>query len=226
MSKYSNKKILIIILGILVVTIFSRFFNLFYFPDSSPVLEKGTLIPLQPKEALTQNFTANRDNLSKMEFLLRTPGIKPGDSLKIEIAEKDCQKIIRTGELQKTFLNSDNLYAINFSTISDSKGKTYCMKATFKPQQKSDTKKLQLFTMDSKSVTSSLTNLTTGEVFSDKLLSMRPVYTNNHWWQDFSELNQRMSQYRPWFLKSIFLALIVFGFVIISILAITLLVLL
>ena len=34
-------------------------------------------------------------------------------------------------------------------------------------------------------------------------LSFRPVYRNKTLLADFVELNQRMSQYKPWFLKSV-----------------------
>ena len=198
-----TKKTFLLILSFFVLLIFYRFLTLLSFPDSSIALQKGTLAKLEPQNSLTQAFTANRQGLTKIEVLLRTPGIKieNGDTVATKLLDENCEKTLREGSLQKTYLNSDNLYEFAFDRLPDSAQKNFCLKLTFLPQ-KDSAKNIQLFTMSD------------GE---NQPLSVRPVYVNQSFWQNIAELNRRMSQYRPWFLKDIFLSLIVLGFLIISI---------
>lgn len=212
MKKISPNKILLAILAIFILAIFWRFFNLLSFRDSSIVLEKGLTVKLRTKESLTQKFTANRDGLVKVEVLLRSPGIKyeNGDEMKMEILDPDCAKTLREGFLTDAFLNTENLYEFKFERIPDSNGREYCLKATFQ-NQKENAKAIQFFTM--------------GEN-ENQPLSIRPVYKNTNFLADFSELNQRMSQYKPWFLKHYYLWFVMIGFVILSISLIVILILL
>ena len=203
MQKFSSKKIFLAIFGLLLVAIFWRFATELSFPDSSINLQKGLTVKLQSKNSLTQKFTATRAGLTKIEVLLRSPGIEfeKGDQMTMQLADENCQKIISKGKLQSSFLSSNNLYEFVFPKIDDSKDKTYCLIATFQAQR-SDTKNVQFFTM--------------GDA-ADQPLSLRPVYRNQNVLQNLNELNQRMSQYKPWFLKHYFLWFVVFGFIFLSI---------
>lgn len=208
-SYITAKNIFLTIFGILLLLIFARFFSLLSFPDSSIVLEKGETIKLQPEDSITQKFTANRDNLAKVEFLLRSPGIEfeKNDKLEMQLADENCQNPLRTGEMRESFLNSGNLYEFDFSEIKDSQGKTFCAIATFEPAKQS-AKAIQFFTQDGTQ------------------LSIRPVYANDHVWQDLGELNQRISQYKPFFLKHFYLWTISILFIILSIVLVVVLILL
>ena len=215
-SKFTPTKTFLSIFGIILLIIFFKFFSLMSFPDSAVVLEKGDLIPLAPKAGLTQTFVANRNNLMKIEFLVRTPGPKPGDIVSFELADETCAKTIRKGTLSPSFLSSDNLYEFSFAKIPNSAGKKYCIISTIKSKS-ATSKGINFFSALSNEQQLILKNSTTNETFENKTLSIRGVYVNDHWWQNFSELNQRISQYKPWFLKHFFLASIVFLFVITSI---------
>ncbi|NTW27564.1 MAG: hypothetical protein HGA36_04525 [Candidatus Moranbacteria bacterium] len=222
--KFSAKKILFLIFMHITMLIFFRFSTLLEFPDSSIVLEKGDpAVKLKATETLSQKFIASRDNLVKVEFLLRTPRPKPEDVVKMEIADESCTKIIRSGRLNSSFLASDNLHEFAFSKIPNSNGKTFCILATFEPQ-KSSAKALQFFTQENKQPAFSAQNSSSEDDLSGQALSMRPVYVNDHWWQNLSELSQRMSQYKPWFLKHFFLDAIIILFVILSFGLITILI--
>lgn len=214
----STKNVSLAILGLTILSISIRFFSLLSFPDSSIVLEKGDpAVKLRAKETLTQKFVANRDNLMKVEFLLSAEGIKfeNKDKVKMQLADADCQKPIRTGELQESFLNSSNLHEFSFSKVENSKDKTYCLIATFEPSDGKG-KAIQFFVFENKASEFLPKNTTTGEDSSNPL-SIRPVYVNDNVWQDLSELNQRMSQYKPFFLKHYYLVAISILFIILSI---------
>jgi len=58
------------------------------------------------------------------------------------------------------------------------------------------------------------------------MLSMRPAYENDNWKQDISELSQRISQYKPWFLKHFYLDAIAILFIVLSVGLVTILILL
>lgn len=201
MKKISPKNIFLTVFAVLLLAIFFQFFSLLSFPDSNIVLTKGDTVKLQPDTSLTQKFTANRDGLAKVEFLLRTPGIvfENNDVMQMTLADENCQNPIRQGEMKESFLNSGNLYEFSFAKIENSQNKTFCVIATFKPI-KASAKAIQLFTQDGTQ------------------LSIRQVYVNDNVWQNLSELNQRISQYKPFFLKHAFLATISILFIILSIL--------
>ncbi|MFA7209290.1 MAG: hypothetical protein WC120_03305 [Parcubacteria group bacterium] len=210
MPKISSKKIFLIIVSIITLSIAWRFFDLLSFRDSNIVLQKGLTVKLRPKGSLQQKFVANRDGLTKIEVLLRSPGIKyeNGDRMEMKLADANCEENLRTGYLDDSFLNTENLYEFSFDRIPDSQEKEFCLTATF-ANKKESAKSIQFFTMGDE----------TGQP-----LSIRPVYKNAHIWQDFSELNQRISQYKPWFLKHYFLAAIAISFIVISILSLILLI--
>lgn len=212
MNLFSSKKIFLVFALAMFFIVFWRFLSLLSFPDQENILEKGDPpFKLQPTLSLTQTFVANRNNLMKIEFLMRTPGPKNGDIVKMEIKDETCSNIIRTGTLEKSFLASDNLYDFRFSKIPDSNGKMYCLKATLAPGQ-DDSKSIRFFTRENQDPRFMLNNET-----HDKSLSIRLAYKNDSLSQDLSELNQRISQYKPWFLKHYFLDAIVLLFTLLSI---------
>lgn len=215
MEKRANI-ILLSILGAMMLAVFFRFFSLLSFPDSSVVLEKGELIPLPTKQSLSQVFVANRDNLTKIEYLFRTPGPKPGDTVSVELRDASCTDTIRTGSIVPSFLNSDNLYEVAFPAIPDSNGQIYCLVTSYKPKD-ANIKGLRLFSMETADTRLILRNIATGETFDGKTLAIRGVYRNASVWQDLGELNHRISQYKPWFLKDAFVGTVAVLFVVLSV---------
>jgi hypothetical protein len=216
MPIFSQKKILLALLGILVILIGFRFFANISFPDSGIVLEKGELYKLLPEKMLSQKFAANRDNLDKIEFLLRTPGVREGDTVDMTLADETCAGAIRKGTLEVPFLNSDNLYVFDFPRIADSNGKQYCITAMLHAGNKT-TKYVQFFTTDASILDAPVTDRSNDTAMDGRALSMRPAYVNGSVWQDMRELNQRISQYKPWFLKGALIATVAIFFVVLSI---------
>ena len=207
----TKKKVFFSALAVIIIIIFAKFLSLLSFPDSAVVLEKGNLIPLTAKSTLTQTFVANRSNLETIQFLFRTPGPKPASTVSVEIADESCTKTLRKGTLTMSFLNSGNLFEFSFAKIPDSIGKRYCLLVT------TSAKNLRLFSMPESDQQFGLKNITTGETFEGQTLSIRGVYVNENLGQDLRELSQRISQYKPWFLKHYFLETIGILFVILSV---------
>lgn len=201
MHKFSSKKLFLLFAGIMLVVVFGKFFSILYFPDSSVTLEKGDpAIEINPNTTIEQKFVSARNGLSKMEFLLRTPGPKKEEVVEVEVTDEKCQNTIKKGGLKKSFISSGNLYEFKFDPIPDSEEKTYCLK--IKPEKK----KFKFFTMDSNDSRLELQDI------PGRSLAIRTVYKNESIGQGLSELNQRISQYKPWFLKHFYLDVIVILF--------------
>lgn len=192
--------ILLVFFATAMFFVFSKFFSLMLFTDPQMPLEKGDIIKLKAKKMLTQEFMANRDNLVNIKFLLRMESADDANTVKIQLADETCSNIIREGSLSRpSFLNADNLVEFKFDKIPDSNGKKFCVKAIFDPQD-SQASPILFFSRDNDST----------------MLSMRPVYKNNTWQEDVSKLNQRISQYKPWFLKHYYLYAITLLFALLS----------
>ena len=211
----SDKKILLIFAMAFFAIVFIIFFKLLSFPDSSIVLEKGELFVLQPNYSLSQTFLADRDNLMKIEFLMRTPGPKKDDIVKMEIADETCSDTLRTGELEKSSLDSKNLYYFQFPEIADSENKVFCLKANFVPGH-TDSKYIRFFLHENTKQEFILMDASNEIKIENQSLAMRPAYKNENIAQDVNELNQRISQYKPWFLKHYYLYGISFLFIALS----------
>ena len=217
MHKLTGKIFLIIFAAIIFIAVFFSFYRLISFPDSEMILQKGELFYLQPKYSLNQTFIANRDNLMKIEFLMRNPGPKEWDTIVMGIADETCSNIIRSGKLEKSPLDSDNLYSFQFSKIPDSKNKTLCLKVTFEPGRP-DSKFIRFFTQENPATGFVLTDTSNNNTrIENQSLSMRLDYRNENIGQDISELNQRISQYKPWFLKHYYLYAVSILFIVLSI---------
>lgn len=204
MHKFTSKIFLLLSAAIIFFVVFWRFFSIIAFPDSENVLEKGEIFSLQPKYSLSQTFIANRDNLMKIEFLMRTPGPKEGDVVQMEIADETCSNSIRKGELKKSPLDSKNLYDFQFSKIADSKNKTLCLKATLQPGR-SDSTFVRFFMHENPEPGFVLIDINNEIKIENQSLAMRLAYRNEGVGKDINELNQRISQYKPWFLKHYYL---------------------
>lgn len=216
-KKYlTTRKILLIIFSILLLSIAWRFTTLLYFPASGQVLKKDALVKVHPDETIVQKFTAGKNDLAKVELLLRGPGIDyaKGDQVKTVLADQDCTTKLRTGQLEPSFLASNNLYQFSFPAVPDSAGKTYCLKATFSPQ-KASAKSLRVYVTNTPGAPYVLTNTTLNLKYPGSPLSMRPVYQGS-FWQNLSQLNQRISQYKPFFLKHYYLWAILILFLVLS----------
>ncbi len=215
MKFFSFKNVLLTILGISILLIFFRFSALIAFPDAI-THDRGEVQKIFPGQTFSQKFIADRNNLETIQFLLRTPGIKKGDTVMVTLANPTCTDTLREGELTHPFLNTDDMYVFAFPRITDSKDKRYCILLSYQTSGASD-KYLRFFTTASNDTTPPLLDTATNEPLSGEALSLRTVYRNDHWWEDLHELNQRISQYKPWFLKDVFISALAFLFITLSI---------
>lgn len=219
-----TKKIILIA----VIGIFAFFLGQFVFRLSFPdinIVRKDEKIKLYPYSPLAQKFTASRNNLAGIKFMMGDYELKSKEKIKLRLADETCQKIIKESALDVSNFDSDSYYIFDFSKIKDSQDKAYCFLLTFEPENKNTTKKPRLAVSQSSEFPFiSLAELDSERVYPGKSLAMKPAYKNENLWQDLEELNQRISQYKPWFLKKFYLALIVIAFIVLSLVLVIILV--
>lgn len=223
MKLLQTKNIFFLLFLLALFLVFGRLTSLWSFPDPTWPLLKEEKIELEKNQPLFQVFTARRDNLSRVEFLMSSASIKPGGRLKLELRDETCSQILRQASWKVSNLDSEDTYAFRFRRLENSQGKDFCFSASFEPQD--EKKKAKIFLHNQPPAGSQyFLNSATGEKFSDRSLSLRPGYQNASLGKNLTELNQRISQYKPWFLKHYFLSLIIFAFLFLSLLIVSLLI--
>lgn len=211
----AKKIILIAIIGI-----FAAFLGRFVFRLSFPeinIVRKDEKIKLYPYSPLSQKFTASRNNLAGIKFMMGEYELKNKEKIKLQLADETCEKTIKENYLNASEFNSDNYYVFDFSKIEDSRDKAYCFILTFEPENENTTKIPRLaVSQNSEFPFISLAELNSERAYPGKSLAMKPAYKNESFWKDLEELDQRISQYKPWFLKRYYLASIIIAFIILS----------
>ncbi len=220
MLKFLKKNFFLLLTLLFLLLISISLSKSWSFPDNRWPLEKGTKIKL-PDQGITQKFQASRDGLTQIKILFGNSRVSHGGTLVLKVYSEDCSQLLRTSTLKTHSLKSKRITNLAFPKIDDSQGKTYCLNLHFYPQPKS--KHAYLFIEDNHNPENK--SLVVGdELMIGKSLAMRPAYLNHHFWTDIQELNQRISQYKPWFLKHYFLDFIGFGFILLSFLLIFILI--
>jgi hypothetical protein len=219
MKKYLSHKIaFLVIFTLSLVTVFYIFLNRFSFPDANWKLGKDNKIELSSEKSITQKFIASRDGLSRIDFLFsQSDKKKIGGKIKMQIAESNCASILREGFLKVVDLNSENASEFIFSKIDDSKNKEFCLLLIFVSEKESK-QKPQIFVVNNELSENKGLFDANAEELKNQSLAMRPAYQNESFWKNAEELNQRISQYKPFFLKHYYLcvAFLIFIFLIIS----------
>ncbi len=224
MKNFSHKHLFLIILLLAVFFVFFRLVKLWSFPDTNWKLAKGEKIDLEVAKSLNQKFIASRDNLSRIDILFSGSGIKPGGIIDLQLSDETCRQVLRKDSLKVSSLDAENSYPFRFAKIAAAENKIFCLSLTYAPRLENG-KKAKIFLLENSPAGSELFSVA-GEKLANQALAIRPAYQNENLWGNIREMNQRISQYKPWFLKSTFLNFIVFSFLIFSFALVTLLILL
>lgn len=221
MKYFSPKNILLLLLAIILIVVFGNFANQLSFPDTNWPLDKGEKVKIKTGSSVIQKFTADRDNLARINILFGNSNLDQGATLDLKVYDETCSKLVRESSYFVSGIGSDNTEDFQFSKIPDSHDKTFCLNLSFVPKVAS--KSTAIFVINNNmGQNKSLT--IEGQNFPGQSLSMRPGYKNSNPWGDLTQLNQRMSQYKPWFLKHYFLAAIAISFVVFSLLLLAVLI--
>jgi hypothetical protein len=218
MPKIPAKIIFLFTTAVLLSVILFQFLGDWSFPDTRWPIEKGEKVKISSDKSVVQKFVAGRDGLARIKVLFGNSDIGKGGKLEMKIYDETCSKLLRNSTLAVTSLDSGDTKDFKFPRIPDSQGKIFCLDLRY-----NGAKSASVFLVNDPAPESKFLSVD-GQELPNQALAMRPAYQNASWQQNILELDQRISQYKPWFLKGSYLLAIVFFFLIFAIFAVILLI--
>jgi hypothetical protein len=219
-----TQKIFLTIFAFFIFLIMMRFFHYLSFPDVQIQFNRTSETIMFPNKPIFQTFTAQKDNLNQVDAMINDFRSWSLDTIVFELRDASCDRIITTDKLDIFSFNYTIFTPFNFSGFSDLNGtrnQQYCAAFTFIPSKYSSPNMKNFpvmlnLTEKSSSFTNTGANDGAGETRKGRMILMKPAYGSRHTFENIRTLNDRISQYKPWFLKHYFLYLIAFGFLILS----------
>jgi hypothetical protein len=199
----------------LLFLVFSGLIDRWAFPDTNwDISGNGEKVEIKPGYPIIQKFEAGRNNLSRIRILFGRSYNKDAGEIYLKLTDESCKNIIEEKTFERSSIKSEGYYDFKFSKISDSKNRKFCLLVDFKPE-KEKYKKLNMF-ISEKSASENQLFINEKEI-KNGALAMRPAYEGDGLRGNMKELNQRISQYKPWFFKGVYLYAIFFLFVLLTI---------
>lgn len=243
MKNIKNFKIEYVVLSVLIVgliLISVSFFKQLNFSDNSQQIEKGTKVELIAGDILEQKFIAQHNGLSNIKILFGNRKLLDGSYIKLVLADKNCKNNIFEKTLEEEYnFDSKYLYDFSFPKIKNSKDKQYCLKIELKTEKKWSLwrkvknkirknkihKKCKIRLFEQIHNNDGIGNYVVIDK-SGKIkvqgkggVVFRQSYRAVSVGKSFQQLSQRMSQYKPWFLKGNYLTVIFWLAVILSLIS-------
>lgn len=222
MINLQDKKIHALLAGLFaigfILIIFS-FWQRLSFPEDWRIFDTNSRIILTPNEPITQTFHSTNNNLAQINLLLRNDNLQFGERLIVEILDENCSENIRTASLEWPHYAPKQYDYFSFEPITDSNDKIYCLKITYKAKEK---RKEMPYISTMKETGNSTDQFIvhakkTDKIFNEQSFIFRPAYEKNTAGETVNELARRISAYKADFLRNNFLLLIIYGFIIVTI---------
>lgn len=196
--------------------IFGSFFANLSFPDSSyNFLGATNKVKLDPGKPVTQIFTAKENNLDQVKVVLENTGLRTGEKIDFELMDATCEKMLAQNIYHFYNFSPFIYYRLTFPAIPDSAGQTYCFKVTyFSPFDRGSDRPYLGASEGEQFAGWSYTNEGNNRTYENRTLQMRPSYSAGNFLGDLSRLSDRISQYKPEFLKGSALTLIFCAFIV------------
>ncbi|GAB1446106.1 hypothetical protein MASR2M41_18570 [Flammeovirgaceae bacterium] len=201
------------LLAVIALSIGVVFVSLFAFPDPTFRLEKGDRVTVLPDETLEQPFVSSRDGLRQIEVLFGNFNLQGDTRLLLELKDNACVTVLARKMLSHGSFDSEHTSSFTFDRIPDSGGKMYCFTARVSGTMPLKKDKAPRFFIDKASPAAPYSLIAPNGV-QDRgtgAIAIRPGYANSTLSENVEELTDRISQYKPPFLKSWFL--ITFSFI-------------
>ncbi len=210
-KKMKNEKIWILALFVCgLFWIFGSFFVNLSFPDSSYNFPGKTYqVKLDSGKPVTQTFTAKENDLNQIKIVLGNSSLQLGEKIVFELADATCEKTLAQGTYHFYDMSPFIYYHFTFPALSDSLGQTYCFKVTYySPINRKGDRPYLGASEGEQFLGWSYTNAGNPLIYENRTLQMRPAYGTGSFFGDLEQLNNRLSQYKPGFLKGTGLTLI------------------
>ncbi len=201
--------VLIVLSAIFLGIVFGKFFNLLSFPDQSVSFEGDSeQEKLSANDPLIQKITAKENYLNQINVSINKFSAEFRDKIVMEVLDESCQKILAESKLDMFSWHSPNYAKLKFKTIPDSKDKIYCLKFTYIPFGKEQDKKPYISSYSYEGA-SYINTGKSNEEQKNQSLELKPAYGESSAGKNLSKLIDRMSQYKPDFLKGFALEMII-----------------
>ncbi len=187
--------------------IFVTFFSYLSFPDSSyNFIGTTNKVKLDPGAPVTQTFTATENNLNQIKVVFGNATITKKETVVFELADAACTHPLAQNTHRPYDSSPFIYYRLSFPAIPDSLGQTYCLVVTyFSPYDRGSDRPSLGASAGEQFTGLSYTNTGNGRTYENRTLQMRPSYGSGSLYGDLGRLNDRLSQYKPGFLKGPFL---------------------
>jgi hypothetical protein len=200
---------ILLIAAIGIIGFFLVQFTLHLSFPSSGILDRANRIQLISNAPLKQKFVASQNNLSRIKFAIDDYKLMLGDKMDIQISDGDCANTINENIVGMSTLLLENYNNFDFPPIQDSKDKQYCFILNYLPFNTDTTSTPEIYYSKNSPPFISLLDSSTGKEYTNRALAIKIAYRKDNWRQTIDELFQRISQYKPWFLKKYYLAYLV-----------------
>ncbi|MCW1888688.1 MAG: hypothetical protein KIH67_004000 [Candidatus Moranbacteria bacterium] len=207
-----------ILLGAFIIgfgSIILGFTSKLHFPDSDyNFLGKKDRARLSIDKPLSQVFVAQENGLSEVKVHIGGLDLWPGEALVFELRDESCAHTLATDSWTPLKPKPLNYTRFTFERIPESMEKKYCAYITYTSpydRKTNDAPYINTNELAGKSYTAVSKN----KVYENETLQLRPAYSTDSFAADTWRLIERMSQYKPTYIKGLPL-LLLFGFTILG----------
>jgi hypothetical protein len=167
-------------------------------------LGKTKKITLSPGTPVTQTFTAHRNNLTQIRFVLGKADIDRDERFEFRLMDEACQETLVLKTLRSEPRSQGAYTVFAFPAIADSENKRYCFSVVYFSDENHKGDKPYLSATDNPDSIFPdriLTDTNKNKVYPSQTLFLRPAYTEGSLPSDLSGFTERLAQYKPEFIK-------------------------
>ncbi|MBP6889590.1 MAG: hypothetical protein KBC83_04225 [Candidatus Moranbacteria bacterium] len=207
-----KKWILCLVFLLTIASIFWTFLTNFGLGESEyNFLGKTKKITLSSGTPITQTFTTKKNGFHQIRVVLGRANIKPGEQIEFRLMDEVCQETLAMKIFHSEPPSQGSYTLFPFPVIIHSENQHYCFSTTYFSDEDRHGEKPYLSATDVPQPVffdRTLTDTNKNKVYYGQTLFLRPAYTSGHSSGDLWTLVERLSQYKPEFLKdSVFLAI-------------------
>lgn len=208
MSDKAKNSILILILIGGSLLILTRFIGHLSFPDSSyNFLGKDKKAKLDPGTSITQVFESKQNGLNQIKIIIGNIDKLPfGETILLELRDPACETTLAENAITALTEDPNIYYRFRFPRIENSEHEKYCLKISYEAQEKRGEDRPYIAASDNDTFSNtSYTDTSDGKTYFGRSLQIRPSYANTSLANNLRELENRLSQYKPNYIKGLIL---------------------
>lgn len=176
---------------------------------------KTKKITLSPGRPITQTFTAHAPGLHQLRVVLGKSDIRWNESIEFQLMDEACTEAIATTIFTREPRQQGAYTVFSFPPQLASEGRRYCFAATYHAAEDRKGEKPYLSAIDEPEevfADRTLTDSNKNKIYPSQTLFLRPAYTTGSLRDDIRQLEDRLSQSKPAFVKGSMLAFGISGF--------------